>query len=296
MLKCPIHELPKEIILTNLYARLSRQDKEMLDASSSGVFQKRSIEERWDLIERIQKNTEDWEIDKGIEPVINYEHDYIESYVETDYFNTFCSKIGLDSQLMIDFCKNFASHIDSSKEEKDQHHKPFKEVPVAINDADPILPAVLYEKPPFPARIREHSFVTGIINKSERRTDEHEDQIKVGPQVAVVKDLVTNDVLDSNINFCAVSTNIVTTKNKIPILGTPLVSVKIGDHNYYGLCNLGSSASAIPYSLYQEIMGEISLCELEEVDVTIHLANRAIISPIGIVRDVEVLCGKVKYP
>src|SRR3954468_23291218 len=58
-LKCPNHELPKEIILTNFYARLSLQDKEMLDASSSGVFQTRSIEERWDLIERIQKNTED---------------------------------------------------------------------------------------------------------------------------------------------------------------------------------------------------------------------------------------------
>src|SRR3954468_19476262 len=55
MLKFPNHELPKEIIITNLYARLSRQDGEMLDASSSGVFQTRSIEEKWDLIERIQK-------------------------------------------------------------------------------------------------------------------------------------------------------------------------------------------------------------------------------------------------
>src|ERR1041385_5385451 len=61
MFKCPIHKLPKDIILTNFYAMLSRQDKEMLDASSSGVFQTKSIEERWDLIERIQKNTEDWE-------------------------------------------------------------------------------------------------------------------------------------------------------------------------------------------------------------------------------------------
>src|SRR3954468_285722 len=39
MFKCPIHELPKYIIITNFYARLSRQDKEMLDASSSRVFQ-----------------------------------------------------------------------------------------------------------------------------------------------------------------------------------------------------------------------------------------------------------------
>src|SRR3954462_8677622 len=151
----------------------------MLDASSSGVFQTRSIEERCDLIERIQKNTKDWEIDKGIEPAINYEHYYIESYVKTDYFNTFCSKIGLDSQLMIDFCKDFASHVDSSKKKQDQHHKPFKELPVDISVADPILPVVIYEQPPFPTRIKEHSFVTGIINKSERTPDEHEDLIKV---------------------------------------------------------------------------------------------------------------------
>src|SRR4051812_18722921 len=133
MLKYPNHELPKEIILTFFYARLSRQDKEMLDASSSGVFQTRSTEERWDHIERIQRNTEDWEIYKSIEPAINYEHDYIESYVKTDYFNTFCSNIGLDYQLMIDFCKYFASHVDSSKKEKDQHHKPFKESSIDIN-------------------------------------------------------------------------------------------------------------------------------------------------------------------
>src|ERR1043165_293910 len=105
----------------------------MLDASSSGVFQTRSMEEKWDLIERIQKNTEDWEIDKGIEPVINFEHDYIESYVKIDYFNTFCSKIGLDSQLTIDLFKDFASHIDSSKKQEDQHHMPFKEIHVDIN-------------------------------------------------------------------------------------------------------------------------------------------------------------------
>ena len=97
MLKCPNHELPKEIILKFFYARLSRQDREMLDASSSGVFQTRSIEEIWDLVGRIQKNIEYWEIDKGIEPSINYEYDYIESYVKSDYFNTFFSKIGLDS-------------------------------------------------------------------------------------------------------------------------------------------------------------------------------------------------------
>src|SRR3954467_9573699 len=154
----------------------------------------------------------------------------------------------------------------------------------------------MYEQPPFPARITEHSFFTGIINKSGRTTDEPEDLIKVNPQVALVKDLVTGDIEDSTISLCVVSTNIFTAKNKGPILGTPVVSVKIGDHNYYGLCDFGSSVSAIPFSLYQEIMHEIQPCEIEDVDVTIHLANKQTISPVGIVRDVKFLCGKVKYP
>ena len=43
-------------------------------------------------------------------------------------------------------------------------------------------------------------------------------------------------------------------------------------------------------------MHDIAPADIEEIDVTIKLANRDTISPIGIVRDVEVLCGKVKYP
>ena len=43
-------------------------------------------------------------------------------------------------------------------------------------------------------------------------------------------------------------------------------------------------------------MHYIAPAEIEGIDVTIKLANGDTISPIGIVRDVEVLCGKVKYP
>ena len=43
-------------------------------------------------------------------------------------------------------------------------------------------------------------------------------------------------------------------------------------------------------------MHEIGPCELEDIDVVIHLANKETICPIGIVRDVEVLYGKIKYP
>ena len=43
-------------------------------------------------------------------------------------------------------------------------------------------------------------------------------------------------------------------------------------------------------------MNDIAPADIEDIDVTIKLANRDTISPIGIVRDVEVLCGKIKYP
>src|SRR3954468_1854646 len=95
---------------------------------------------------------------------------------------------------MIDFCMDFASHVDSSKKKEDQHHKPFMESPIDINVTDPILHVVMYEQPPFPARIKEHSFVTGYINKSGRTTNELEDLIKVKHEVTLVKDLVTSDV------------------------------------------------------------------------------------------------------
>ena len=76
----------------------------------------------------------------------------------------------------------------------------------------------------------------------------------------------------------------------------PVVSLKIGDHCYHGLCDIGASVSDIPFTLYQEIMNDIAPSEIEDIDVTIKLANRDTIAPLGIVRDVEVLCGKVKYP
>ena len=76
----------------------------------------------------------------------------------------------------------------------------------------------------------------------------------------------------------------------------PIVSVKIGDHCYHGLCDIGASVSAIPYSSYQEIMNDITPAEIEDIDVTIKLANGDTRSPIGMVRDVEVVRGKIKYP
>ena len=114
----------------------------------------------------------------------------------------------------------------------------------------------------------------------------------------MVKDLLDDDLDGHVIYFCGETANIARpdTKTRRPIAGMPVISVKIGDHCYHGLCDMGASASAIPYDLYKEIKHDIAPVELEDIDVTIKLTNRDTIKSIGIVRDVEVLCGKVKYP
>ncbi|KAK1628563.1 hypothetical protein QYE76_002878 [Lolium multiflorum] len=152
------------------------------------------------------------------------------------------------------------------------------------------------EKTPFPAKMKEYSVISSAVNKSEKKPKEPEEQIKIEPAVAIVKDLVTENVEDGHIIFCEDASNIVSHPNKSKQVSVPMLSVRIGDHCYYGLCDIGASVSAIPYELYTEIMHEIGSCELEDIDVVIRLANRETISPIGIVRDVEVLCGKIKYP
>ena len=50
---CPNHELSREIIIQNFYARLSRNDQTMLDTSCAGSFMKKTIEFRWDLLEEL---------------------------------------------------------------------------------------------------------------------------------------------------------------------------------------------------------------------------------------------------
>ena len=78
------------------------------------------------------------------------------------------------------------------------------------------------------------------------------------------------------------------------LLACLLFLLKVGDHCYRGLCDVGASVSSIPFTLYQEIMNDSAPTKVEDIDVTIKLANRDTISLIGVVRDVEVLCGKIK--
>ena len=71
-----------------------------------------------------------------------------------------------------------------------------------------------------------------------------------------------------------------------------VISVKIGDHCYHGLCDMGASVSAIPYTLYQEIMKDIAPAEIEEIYVTIKLANRDTYHQLGLLDMLKSCVGK----
>ena len=51
---CPNHELSREIIIQNFYARPFPDDRSILDTSCTGSFMKKTIEFWWDLLERIK--------------------------------------------------------------------------------------------------------------------------------------------------------------------------------------------------------------------------------------------------
>ena len=116
-----------------------------------------------------------------------------------------------------------------------------------------------------------------MVRKSNIRTYTPPEQVKVEPNIAIVKDLLSDNIDGHVIQFEGETARIAKPCDKDkhrPVVGVSVISVKIGDHCYHGLCDMGASVSAIPHDLYEEIMHEIAPAEIEDIDVTIKLANR----------------------
>ena len=92
---CPNHELSREMTIRNFYARLSRNDQTMLDTSYVGSFMKKTIEFRWDLLERIKRNSEDWELNEGKESGIKLRFDCVKSFMNIDVFTSLAPNMDL---------------------------------------------------------------------------------------------------------------------------------------------------------------------------------------------------------
>ena len=142
-------ELSREIITQNFYARLSHEDRTMLDTSCACSFMKKDIDHKWNLLERIKRNSEDWQLEEGKESGMNFQFDCVKSFVETNTSRDFSAKYGLDSEIVASLCETFVAHIDLPKENWFKYHPPLEvnvvkpnpveERVVAYND--PIVPS-----------------------------------------------------------------------------------------------------------------------------------------------------------
>ena len=63
-----------------------------------------------------------------------------------------------------------------------------------ITYSDPIVPATYVEKPPFPVRIKDHAKASTVVRKSNTMTYTPPEQIKVEPNIAMVKDLLADNI------------------------------------------------------------------------------------------------------
>ena len=75
--------------------------------------------------------------------------------MDTDAFQKFSTKYGLDSEMVASFCESFATHVDLPKEKCFKYHPPIKEeikkpVPVKeetiLYNVDPVVPTAYIEK------------------------------------------------------------------------------------------------------------------------------------------------------
>ena len=136
------------------------------------------------------------------------------------------------------FCESFATHVDLPKEKWFKYNPPIEvkvvepikveEETIAYN-VDPIVPTAYIEKPPFPARIKDHDKASITVCKSNTRTPTPSEKIKVEPSIAMVKDLLADNIDGHVIYLCDEATRIARpdTKNKHrPVVRMPVVSVK----------------------------------------------------------------------
>jgi hypothetical protein len=108
-------------------------------------------------------------------------------------------------------------------------------------------------------------------------------------EVSIIKEL--NEENSQEVYLCDDAMKVI--KGNTTRVGKPIISCAIETFSYHRLCDVGAIFSVIPYTLYLEINFDIDPIEMEEMGMTIQLSNK---TPLGMVRDVKVLVGKIKYP
>lgn len=124
-------------------------------------------------------------------------------FSQTTAFNDIGAKFGPDSELLVNFIKHFPSPVNLPKTSWEKYHESFKEYhketelvdkEISVNTIKPVKPKHYVEKPPFTSRIREHSNITTVKNRSVSKSYTPYAQIETHPQVAFIKDFSTEDL------------------------------------------------------------------------------------------------------
>ena len=111
----------------------------------------------------------------------------------------------------------------------------------------------------------------------------------------MVKDLLSDNIDGHVIYFYGETARIAKpcAKDKHrPVVGMPVISVKIGDHCYHGLCDMGASASAIPISLYKEIMHDIAPAKIEVLMLPLSLPIEILFHKLGLLEMLKSCVGR----
>ena len=143
--------------------------------------------------------------------------------MDTDAFRDFSTKYGLDSEIVASFCESFATHVDLPKEKWFKYNPPIELKVVAaikveektITYNDPVVPTAYIEKPPFPTRIKDHAKASTVVRKSNTKTHTPSEQIKVEPSIALVKDILVDNIDGHVIYFCDETARIAKPRAKI---------------------------------------------------------------------------------
>ena len=142
--------------------------------------------------------------------------DCVKSFMDTDAFRGFSTKYGLDSEIVASLYESFSTHVDLPKDKLFKYNPPTEVKVVApitveektITYTDPIVPSTYIEKPPFPIRIKDHAKASIVVRKSNTRTYTPPEKIKVEPSIAMVKDLLADNIDGHVIYFCEQAANI----------------------------------------------------------------------------------------
>ena len=79
-------------------------------------------------------------------------------------------------------------------------------------------------------------------------------------------------------------------------VGKPVLPCTFGGSSYYGLCDIGTTVNVIPYRFYFSIQDELEHSQLEDMDMTIMLADKTLRVPMGVIKNVPITIGPYTYP